>query len=122
MAASLLEDSLLMWVVLVVVIAVLLSVGLYVGLTSSGIVPGAERQERPERSGPGFAGRTGYPTFGHDRSNESSAGMFGIFPRVPRLRELPQGCLLALIVASALWCIGWTVLLVLAIGLLSRIS
>lgn len=44
--------------------------------------------------------------------------MSGNFPSVPRLRELPQGCLIALIVAAALWFIAWTIVLVLALGIL----
>ncbi|CAN5153724.1 hypothetical protein BH24ACT1_BH24ACT1_00330 [soil metagenome] len=48
--------------------------------------------------------------------------MFSNLPRVPRMRELPQGCLIALIVAATLWFIGWTVILVLALGLLRSTS
>ena len=48
--------------------------------------------------------------------------MFSNFPRVPQPRELPQGCLIALIVAATLWFIGWTVILVLALGLLRSSS
>jgi hypothetical protein len=48
----------------------------------------------------------------------ASLSVFDNFPRVPRLRELPQGCLIALIVVATLWFIAWTVVLVLALGLL----
>ncbi len=44
--------------------------------------------------------------------------MFDMLPRVPRMRELPQGCLIALIVVATLWFIAWTVVLILALGLL----
>jgi hypothetical protein len=108
-----------MWVVVAVIVSVLLSVGLYAALVSSGIVPG------PQSGGgtdPGVAGRTSYRNLSGRRVGQSDTGLFGIFPRVPHLRELPQGCLLALIVASALWFIAWTVLLVLAFGLLRSIN
>ncbi len=108
-----------MWVVVAVIVSVLLSVGLYAALVSSGIVPG------PQSGGgtdPGVAGRTNYRNLSGRRVGQSDTGLFGIFPRVPHLRELPQGCLLALIVASALWFIAWTVLLVLAFGLLRSIT
>jgi hypothetical protein len=106
-----------MWVVLVVIVSVVLAVGLYVGLMSSGIVP------KPEGDGRGPVGATtrGFRQFGGS-DRDTGNGLFGIFPRVPHLRELPQGCLLALIVVAALWFIGWTVALVLAIGLLRSIS
>ncbi len=41
-----------------------------------------------------------------------------MFSNFPRPRELPQGCLIALIVAASLWFIAWAVVLVLALGLL----
>ncbi len=107
-----------MWVVLVVIVCVLLGVGLYVGLMSSGIVPKPQREGGGEVSG----GPRSFRQFGGNPDRESGDGLFGIFPRVPHLRELPQGCLLALIVAAALWFIGWTVALVLAIGLLRNIT
>jgi hypothetical protein len=44
--------------------------------------------------------------------------VFDNFPSVSRLRELPQGCLIALIVFATLWFIAWAVVLVLALGLL----
>ncbi len=107
-----------MWVVLVVIVCVLLAGGLYVGLMSSGIVPGPDNDRRVEPA----VSRTSYRTFGGSPQSDAGTGLFGIFPRVPRLRELPQGCLLALIVASTLWFAGWAVLFVLAIGLLRRIT
>ena len=107
-----------MWVVLVVIVCVLLAVGLYVGLMSSGIIPSPERAKPVDLGG----GRPSYRTFGGDQDRDAGSGLFGIFPRVPHLRELPQGCLLALIVAAGLWFIGWTVLLVLAVSLLGRIT
>lgn len=106
-----------MWVLLVV-IGVVLAVGLYVGLMSSGILPKPEGEASSDVGGPTRAFRQ----FGGSPDREAGNGLFGIFPRVPHLRELPQGCLLTLIVAAALWFIGWTVALVLAIGLLRSIS
>ncbi len=102
-----------MWVVLVIILAVLLAVGLYVSLMSSGIVPGPQAPRGDDLA----ASRTSYRNLS-DRASGSDSGLFGIFPRVPYLRELPQGCLLALIVAATLWFIAWGVLLVLAIALL----
>lgn len=78
-------------------LCVLLAVGLYFGLTSSGVIPGTA--DEPYRSAP--------------RSTSSS-----VYPKVPRPRELPQGCLIALIVAAVTWFIAWGVLLVLALNLL----
>ena len=39
-------------------------------------------------------------------------------PRVPNMRELPQGCLLAMIVAGFVWFSLWGVVLVLALRFL----
>lgn len=78
-------------------LCVLMAVGLYYGLTSSGMIPGPPSE--PYRSAP--------------RSTSS-----GVFPRVPHARELPQGCLIALIVAATAWFIAWGVILVLALDLL----
>ncbi len=39
-------------------------------------------------------------------------------PRVPNMRELPQGCLLAIIVAGFVWFSLWGVVLVLALRFL----
>ncbi|MBW3610752.1 MAG: hypothetical protein KY438_04395 [Actinobacteria bacterium] len=103
-----------MWVVLVIILAVLLAVGLYVSLMSSGIVPGPQAPRGNDLA----ASRTSYRNLSGARVGDSDSGVFGIFPRVPHLRELPQGCLLALIVAATLWFIAWGVLLVLAIALL----
>jgi hypothetical protein len=108
-----------MWVVLVVIVAVLLSVGLYLSLMSSGLVPGPQREGSGD---PEADRRTSYRSLSASRATGSDDGLFGIFPRVPHLWELPQGCLLALVVAAALWFIGWTVLLVLAIGLLRSLN
>ena len=84
----------------VIPLCVLLAVALYYGLTSSGIIPGST--DRP------------YQSTSSARSPSSS----GVFPRIPHTRELPQGCLLAIIVAAALWFLAWGVLLVLALDLL----
>ncbi|MDQ3353020.1 MAG: hypothetical protein M3507_00775 [Actinomycetota bacterium] len=110
-----------MWVVLVVMLAVVLGVGLYAGLMSSGIVP-RPQWEGSDDPDPDADRRTSYRSLSGSRASDSGDGLFGIFPRVPHPRELPQGCLLALIVAAALWFIGWTVLLVLAIGLLRSLN
>jgi len=48
--------------------------------------------------------------------SEDSEG-FG-FHRPPRLRELPPGCLISLIVVGSLWFIAWGIVLLLAIRLL----
>ena len=39
-------------------------------------------------------------------------------PRVPNLRELPQGCLLALIVGGFVWFTLWGIVLILALRFL----
>jgi hypothetical protein len=80
---------------LIVVLCVLLGVGVYAGLMSSGILPGSEREET--------------------RSFSSGSG---VLPRAPHLREMPQGCLIALILAGVVWFIAWGVVLVLALNLL----
>lgn len=81
---------------ILVPLLVLLVVGLYYGLTSSGMLPGSSAE--PYRSSP--------------RSTSS-----GVFPRVPHTRELPQGCLIAIILAATAWFIVWGVLLFLALDL-----
>lgn len=80
-------------------VCVLLAVGLYYGLISSGMLPGSSSQS--------------YGTTPRARS-----GSEGVFPRIPHARELPQGCLLAVIVAAVAWFIAWGVILVLALDLL----
>lgn len=45
-------------------------------------------------------------------------GRFSFSDGVPRMRELPLGCLLSLIVASAVWFILWGIVLLLALRLL----
>ena len=87
-----------MMIYLVVIpLGILLAVGIYYGITSSGIMPGSSSEPyRPSSS----------------RSTSS-----GVFPRVPHARELPQGCLIALILAAAAWFIAWGVLLVIALDL-----
>lgn len=94
-----------------VVLAVLLGFGIYAGLMSSGIVPG-QRGDPPRSGATRSYGNYGSP------SSSSSSGMFGVFPRVPHAFELPQGCLVALIVAAVLWIVAWGVILVLAFQLL----
>ena len=92
-------------IVFVVILCVLFAFGLYAGLMSSGILPGHERTEGDDRS-------DRPRTFGHGSSSS------GLFPRVPHLRELPQGCLIALILASTLWFLAWGVILVLVVNFL----
>ncbi|MGI9119316.1 MAG: hypothetical protein ACR2G7_04210 [Acidimicrobiales bacterium] len=91
-----------------VVLCVLLGFGVYAGLISSGILPN-------ERSG---ANLSGIRSSASRTSASSDSGMFGVFPRVPHVFELPQGCLIALIVAAVLWVVAWGVVLVLALKLL----
>lgn len=43
---------------------------------------------------------------------------FSFSDGIPRMRELPPGCLLGLIVASAVWFILWGIVLLLALRLL----
>lgn len=88
-----------MTIFFIVILCVLLGIGVYAGLMASGILPGREPEER----------RPG--TYGY-----SSGG--GVFPRVPHLRELPQGCLIALILVSTLWFAAWGVLLIIALNFL----
>lgn len=86
---------------LAVIMCVLFGVGLYMSLVSSGLIPGREeaKSDRPR-------------TFGY--STDSG----GVFPRVPHVRELPQGCLIALILASTVWFLAWGVILVIAFNFL----
>lgn len=81
---------------LVIVLCLLLGVGVYAGLMASGILPGQERDETP-----------------------SFSSGSGVFPRAPHLRELPQGCLVVLILGALAWFVAWGIVLVLALNLLS---
>lgn len=92
-----------------VVLCVLLGFGVYAGLMSSGILPDHQR------SGGSFSGSRSTAS---RSSSSSDSGMFGVFPRVPHVFELPQGCLVALIGAALLWVVAWGVVLVLALKLL----
>ncbi|MDP8954630.1 MAG: hypothetical protein M3N37_06895 [Actinomycetota bacterium] len=82
---------------IVIPLCVLMVVALYYGLTSAGLLGGQSNE--PYRSPP--------------RSTST-----GSFPSAGRGRDLPQGCLIALIVAAAAWFIAWGVILVLALDLL----
>ncbi|MDP9019482.1 MAG: hypothetical protein M3N25_01550 [Actinomycetota bacterium] len=81
---------------LVVVLCLLLGIGVYAGLMASGILPGQDRDEGP-------------------RLTSGS----GVLPQAPHLRELPQGCLVVLIVVALAWFVAWGIVLVLALNLLS---
>ena len=77
-------------VILIVVVLSLVFGGLgYLALLQAGLVPGPSGQYRESR------------------------GM-----RVPRLPELPQGCLIALVVAGVVWFVLWSFVLVLALRFL----
>ncbi len=86
---------------LIVALCLLLAIGVYAGLMASGILPGQDRDERPSLGGGGFGGGG------------------GVMPQAPRLRELPQGCLIVLIVLALAWFAAWGVVLVMALNLLS---
>ena len=43
---------------------------------------------------------------------------FSFSDGIPRMREMPPGCLLSLIVAAAIWFILWGIVLILALRLL----
>ncbi|MBW3626070.1 MAG: hypothetical protein KY412_00500 [Actinobacteria bacterium] len=81
---------------LIVALCLLLGIGVYAGLMASGILPGQDRDERPSLGGGG-----------------------GVFPQAPHLRELPQGCLIVLILAALAWFAAWGIVLVMALNLLS---
>jgi hypothetical protein len=80
---------------LVVALCLLLGVGVYAGLMGSGILPGRER----------------------DETRTFSSGS-GVLPRAPQLREMPQGCLIVLILVAGAWFVAWGIVLVLALNLL----
>lgn len=86
---------------LIVALCLLLGIGVYAGLMASGILPGEDRDERPSLGGGGFGGGG------------------GVLPRAPRLGELPQGCLIVVIVVALAWFVAWGIVLVLALNLLS---
>jgi hypothetical protein len=77
-------------IVLIAILCILFGFGIYVLLVQTGVVPG-ERQRERERL---YA------------------------PRAPHLRELPQGCLISLIVVATVWFGAWAVVLVLALNFL----
>lgn len=81
---------------LIVALCLLLGIGVYAGLMASGILPGQDRDERPSLGGGG-----------------------GVMPQAPRLREMPQGCLIVLILAALVWFVAWGIVLVMALNLLS---
>lgn len=91
----------MVYYLILIPLAVVMVVGLYYGLTSGGML------------GESSSGRS--PSSGSRRPTPTSSG---VFPRVPHARELPQGCLLALILAATAWFIAWAVILILALNLL----
>lgn len=109
-----------MTIIVVLIVCAVLGVAVYFGITYSGILP-----EPPQRStdGRGHQGdpsppQSSFRTTRQQPWSDEGDGLFGIFPRVPHVRELPQGCLIALIIAATLWFVAWTVVLVLAFGIL----
>ncbi|MBW3546633.1 MAG: hypothetical protein KY452_00650 [Actinobacteria bacterium] len=88
---------------LIVALCLLLAIAVYAGLMASGILPSEDRDERPSLGGGGFGG----------------GGGGGVLPQAPRLRELPQGCLIVLILVSLAWFAAWGIVLVMALNLLS---
>jgi|GEM_PF-5165078 len=76
-------------IVLIGLLCVLFGVGIYFLLLKTGIVPGEQERE-------------------YERQYSST--------HVPHLRELPQGCLIALIAVGTVWFGLWMVVLVLALN------
>jgi hypothetical protein len=107
-------------IIVVLIICAVLGVGVYYGLTYSGILPDSPpRPGRSEHRAAPPSPSPGFRTTRQESWTDGGSGLFGIFPRVPHLRELPQGCLIALIIAATLWFVAWTVVLVLAFGILN---
>ena len=91
----------MLYYLILIPLAVVMAVGLYYGLTSAGMLGQSSSGRSPSSS-----------------SRTPTSTSSGVFPRVPHARELPQGCLIALILAATAWFIAWAVILVLALDLL----
>jgi hypothetical protein len=64
----------------------------------------------------GAPAKTGWREERRERPQDYSGGLAGVRERID---NLPQGCLWAVIGVSALWVLGWIVLLVIGVSLLS---
>lgn len=97
-------------VILVVFLCLIAAVVVYAILAQTGLLPGPVQQNRPG---------------GSDEFRLRAREFGGPVPRTiarplsrARLQELPQGCLITLIVAGAVWFLLWGIVLILALRFL----
>ncbi len=98
-------------VILVVFLCLIVAAVVYAVLAQTGVLPGPVQQNRVGASDefrlrPQGFGSPLPPTIARPLS------------RAFRLRELPQGCLITLIVAGAVWFLLWGIVLILALRFL----
>ena len=99
-----------MILLLIPVAAVVIGAGLWVGLRGWGAL--SLGVDRPERV-----------TWRDRRAGREGRAPFSVRPDSEGLREwsdrLPAGCLIAVIVASGVWVLGWLIVLIFGLNLLS---
>jgi hypothetical protein len=98
---------------------IVLGVLAYLGLRASGVfnVLGAEPETR---RGGRERGSRRERTAVHDRGTLISWPRFGYGPALTdRFEGAPRGCLYAIIAVTAIWILGWLVLLVVGLSILS---
>lgn len=93
-----------MVLVIIVVVCVLFGVATYYILYQLGVLPGPGPSPSPP------SGSTPLSPFGARTPLQEARR---------QTRELPQGCLVSLLVGAALWFLGWGLVLVLALRFLS---
>lgn len=93
-------------VVIIAFVCVLIAIAAYGVFFQAKVLPGAPAPHRaPEPAGPRPAAVPGPPQAPARR-------------RARRLRELPDGCLVTLIIGAIVWFLLWGLVLVLALGFL----
>jgi hypothetical protein len=95
-------------VILVVFLCLIVAAVVYAVLAQTGVIPGPVQQSRP-------GGRDEFRLQAHAGRAPSMAPSLA---RALRLRELPQGCLISLLVAGAVWFLLWGIVLILALRFL----
>jgi hypothetical protein len=97
--------------IIIVVICALFGIATYAVLFQVGVLPGSEQPRGSERLPDQFdGGPTPLRRYGEPRTSPGVTAY---------LRGLPQGCLIAVLAAAALWFISWGIVLILALRILS---
>ena len=99
-----------MILVLVPLAGVVLGIGLYLALRAAGVLNVLGGDVGPRES------RSLRTTWGERAASRHDNGPLSVRERA---QDIPSGCLLAIIIATAVWIIGWLIVLIFGLSLLS---